>query len=50
MKKEKKDLKENQDVEEPPPILKNWNQLYAVVLGNLILWITLFAIFTWMFK
>jgi hypothetical protein len=36
--------------EEPPPILKSWNNLYLVVLGNLLLWIALFTLFTWMFK
>jgi hypothetical protein len=36
--------------EEPPPILKSWKNFYLLVLGNLILWIILFTIFTWMFK
>ncbi len=42
---------ENNDVpEEPPPVLKSWKNLYIVVLGNLLLWIALFTLFTWMFK
>jgi len=43
-------LKNNINDEEPPPILKSWKNLYIIVLGNLLLWITLFAIFTWTFK
>jgi hypothetical protein len=36
--------------DEPPPLLKSWKNLYLVVLGNLLLWIALFTLFTWMFK
>ena len=36
--------------EEAPPVLKSWKNLYLVVLGNLLLWIALFTIFTWTFK
>ena len=43
-------VKKDHNDEEPPPILKSWKNLYILVLGNLLLWITLFAIFTWTFK
>jgi len=43
-------VNDEQNHEEPPPILKSWKNLYIIVLGNLLLWITLFAIFTWTFK
>jgi hypothetical protein len=36
--------------EEPPPVLKSWRNLYLLVLGNLLFWIVLFTLFTWMFK
>jgi hypothetical protein len=36
--------------DEAPPVLKSWRNLYLVVLGNLLFWIALFAIFTWTFK
>jgi hypothetical protein len=36
--------------EAPPPILKSWRNLYLLVLGNLVLWIILFYIFTWIFR
>ena len=36
--------------EEPPPVLKSWRNLYLLVLGNLLLWIALFTLFTWMFR
>jgi hypothetical protein len=36
--------------EEPPPVLKSWRNLYILVLGNLLFWIILFTLFTWMFK
>lgn len=36
--------------EEPPPILKSWRNLYLLVLGNLVLWIILFYLFTWIFR
>jgi hypothetical protein len=33
------------DPEAPPPILGRWRNLYAVVLGGLVLWILLFLLF-----
>jgi hypothetical protein len=33
------------DPEAPPPILGRWRNLYAVVLGGLLLWILLFLLF-----
>jgi hypothetical protein len=39
-----------QEDEEPPPVLKSWRNLYLLVLGNLLFWIALFTLFTWMFK
>jgi hypothetical protein len=36
--------------DEPPPVLKSWRNLYILVLGNLLFWIALFTLFTWMFK
>jgi hypothetical protein len=36
--------------EEPPPVLKSWRNLYLLVLGNLLFWIALFTLFTWIFK
>jgi hypothetical protein len=45
METQKEDLRE-----EPPPVLKSWKNIYLVVLGNLIFWIALFTLFTWMFK
>ncbi|HLP60651.1 MAG TPA: hypothetical protein VK186_17545 [Candidatus Deferrimicrobium sp.] len=44
-----KSLKKS-DSGEPPPILKSWRNLYFVVLANLLFWIVLFTLFTWMFK
>ncbi len=44
-----KSLKKEKE-EEPPPILKSWTNLYLIVLGNLLFWIALFTIFTWMFQ
>lgn len=41
---------ENDAIEEPPPILKSWKNIYWLVFGNLIFWIALFTLFTWMFK
>ena len=35
--------------EEPPPVLKKWKNLYLVVIFNLVLWIILFTLFTWIF-
>ncbi len=46
----RKALERNETEEEPPPILKSWKNLYLVVLGNLLFWIALFTIFTWMFQ
>jgi hypothetical protein len=44
-------MKDNETTEEePPPILKSWRNIYLLVLGNLLLWIALFTIFTWMFQ
>ncbi len=31
--------------EAPPPILGRWRNLYAAVLGGLVLWILLFHLF-----
>jgi hypothetical protein len=36
--------------EERPPVLGSWRNLYLLVLGNLLFWIVLFTLFTWMFK
>lgn len=41
--------REEDGANEAPPILKSWKNLYWVVLGNLLLWIALFTMFTWMF-
>ena len=35
--------------EPPPPLLGSWNRLYAVVVGELLLLVLLFLIFTWAF-
>jgi hypothetical protein len=35
--------------EEQPPLLGTWKRLYAVVLGELLLCILLFRLFTWIF-
>ncbi len=37
-------------LEEPPPVLKSWRNLYLLVLGSLALWILFFCIFTWVFE
>ena len=39
-------IKIEETVEEKPPILKSWNQLYAIVFLNLVLLVILFYIFT----
>ena len=39
-------IEEEKIIEEKPPVLSNWNQLYAIVLINLALLIVLFYIFT----
>ena len=36
--------------EEPPPLLKTWKNLYLLVVFNLLLWIILFTLFTWIFE
>lgn len=36
--------------EEPPPLLKNWKQVYLAVAFNLVFLIILFYIFTEYFK
>jgi len=36
--------------EERPPILGSWRRLYAVVLGELLLCILLFGLFSWIFS
>lgn len=43
------DEKTVQEEIEPPPILKSWKNFYLLVLGNLLFWILLFTLFTWMF-
>lgn len=40
----------DKDKIEPPPVLKSWRNFYLLVLGNLLFWIVLFTLFTWMFK
>lgn len=32
--------------EEPPPVLGRWRNLYALVLGGLVLWILLLHLFS----
>jgi hypothetical protein len=36
--------------EERPPVLGTWNRLYALVVGALVLWILLFALFVRVFR
>ena len=36
-------------MEPPPPLLGSWNRLYALVVGELLLLVLLFLIFTWAF-
>ncbi len=36
--------------EEHPPILGSWKRIYAVVLGELLLCILLFRLFSWAFS
>lgn len=38
------------DLEEPPPVLKSWKNIYWLVFGNLVFWIALFTLFTWMYR
>jgi hypothetical protein len=44
------EVKDIDNTEDPPPVLKTWKNLYILVLGNLLLWVALFTLFTWMFK
>jgi hypothetical protein len=48
--KEVKVEKPEIEEEERPPVLGSWRNLYLLVLGNLLFWIALFTLFTWMFK
>jgi hypothetical protein len=36
--------------EDVPPLLGSWKRIYAVVLGELVLFILLFRLFTWAFS
>jgi hypothetical protein len=36
----------NNHIEDKPPFLGSWNKIYAVVLGELIILIVLFYLFT----
>lgn len=36
--------------EEAPPILGSWKRLYALVLGELLLCILLFRLFSWAYS
>lgn len=36
-------------LEAPPPLLGSWRNLYAAVLGNLVLMVLLFGWITWMY-
>ena len=36
--------------EEPPPVFKKWKNLYLLVILNLVFWIILFTLFTWIFS
>lgn len=37
-------------LDEAPPVLKTWKNLYLVVLGNLVFWILLLTLFTLIYK
>jgi hypothetical protein len=37
-------------LEEAPPVLRTWKNLYLLVLGNLLFWILLLTLFTIIFK
>lgn len=37
-------------LEEAPPLLGSWNRVYAAVLGELLLCILLFRLFSWIFS
>ena len=36
--------------DEPPPVLGSWNRLYALVLGELLLCVLFFYLFTQVFS
>jgi hypothetical protein len=36
--------------EETPPLLGSWTRIYALVLGELVLCILLFRLFSWTFS
>jgi hypothetical protein len=36
--------------DDPPPLLGSWRNLYALVLGNLVLMVLLFAWLTWSYS
>ena len=40
----------DKDLEEAPPVLKRWKNLYLLVLANLVFWILLLTLFTLIFK
>lgn len=46
---EPKEKNEAIETEEPPPFLGSWKNIYWLVLGNLVFWVALFTMFTWMF-
>jgi hypothetical protein len=39
-------IKNENMIEEKPPILKSWNQLYTIVFLNLVILVVLFYLFT----
>jgi hypothetical protein len=41
---------DNPEIDEPPPILSSWKQIYGIVFLNLVLLIILFYIFTEVFS
>ena len=50
MKSENQIPVEKSVVDEQPPVLKSWKNVYLLVLGNLIFWILLFTLFTMVFR
>jgi len=36
--------------EDPPPVMGSWRRIYALVLGALVLWIILLAVFGRVFR
>ena len=36
--------------EEAPPLLGSWKRIYAVLLGELVLLILLFCLFSWIYS